>query len=594
MNKLKNKLTKYLESSLMGNVIFPIILIIVGFCQCGRGIELADTAYNYGNFVNLPGLDNMWYCSTYLSCVFGRFFSFLPLGHTLLGLNIYTSVFKVILAIIAYFFFKNILKFSGSLSFFSELIALGLCWCPTALVYNYLTYLLMFLGAMFLYRGLTENNDKLLIVAGICLGTNVFVRFPNLCEMAIVFGLWFWCFVRKEKISYLLKKTGLCVAGYVGALVFWLIIISITRGFYNYVLAIQELFAMTDEAADYSSSGMLYGIYCAFRNSLYYQKFIVAFLVAAFIIWQIMNTLCVKRFSSNEAIAELLRTISSGIIVVMFAGLMLLLYKKKHFTLDYHEYSSFYWPGACIIGLAIVIFLVVIGAKRLPENLKLLSVLSLLVLFITPLGTNNELYASCNNLFFVLPVLVYIICNIPEWKGLIGVKLALSLYICFFAYQAVNFGLIYTFHDGEDMNQSYYTANKITAGVATQQDKAKAIDSFEEIFSDKSREVLIYGDVPGASFYFGLKPAISTTWPNLHSFSSAKFERDMELLEQKIKGGSEFPYLVLDENTASQLSEKSVSTSKKERILMDFIEKYGYKQINTDDTTRFMIIYDVD
>ena len=198
-NKFISNLNGYMDGRLMGDIIFPIILVLVGMCKVGRGFDISDTGYNYGNYVNLTGLDNMWYCSTFLANIVGRLFTFLPYGHTLIGLNIYTGLIKCAIVLASYFFFRKKVGLPGGVVFFGELIAVSLCWCPTALIYNYLSYLLFFLGAMFLYRGLTTEKNRFLIIAGVFLGVNIFVRFPNICEMGLIAGLWYWCFIKKYK-----------------------------------------------------------------------------------------------------------------------------------------------------------------------------------------------------------------------------------------------------------------------------------------------------------------------------------------------------------------------------------------------------------
>ena len=47
------------------------------------------------------------------------------------------------------------------LVFFGEMLAIGLCWCPSVILYNYLTYLLMGAGVLLLYRGICTDEEKL-------------------------------------------------------------------------------------------------------------------------------------------------------------------------------------------------------------------------------------------------------------------------------------------------------------------------------------------------------------------------------------------------------------------------------------------------
>ena len=76
------------------------------------------------------------------------------------------------------------------IAFLGEVAAVCLCWCPTALLYNYLTYVLFLAGCLFLYQGLFREKNGLLVAAGICLGTNVLVRFSNLAEAGMIVAVW--------------------------------------------------------------------------------------------------------------------------------------------------------------------------------------------------------------------------------------------------------------------------------------------------------------------------------------------------------------------------------------------------------------------
>ena len=53
----------------------------------------------------------------------------------------------------------------------SAVIAISFCWCPSTILYNYLTYFLFLAGCICLFRGLIWERKGLLIAAGVCLGT---------------------------------------------------------------------------------------------------------------------------------------------------------------------------------------------------------------------------------------------------------------------------------------------------------------------------------------------------------------------------------------------------------------------------------------
>ena len=77
------------------------------------------------------------------------------------------------------------------LIFIGELMALGLCWCPSTILYNYLTYLIMDAGVILLYKGIVENNRRYYVAAGVLLGMNVAVRMPNVVQAAFIVAVWY-------------------------------------------------------------------------------------------------------------------------------------------------------------------------------------------------------------------------------------------------------------------------------------------------------------------------------------------------------------------------------------------------------------------
>ena len=105
-------------------------------------------------------------------------------------MNFYTGLFVSALALTGYWFCIKKLHMPAWIAFLGEVAAVCLCWCPTALLYNYLTYVLFLAGCLFLYQGLFREKNGLLVAAGICLGTNVLVRFSNLAEAGMIVAVW--------------------------------------------------------------------------------------------------------------------------------------------------------------------------------------------------------------------------------------------------------------------------------------------------------------------------------------------------------------------------------------------------------------------
>ena len=254
---MENKMLKNMRRVAGGkNILENIALVLLAFYPLRHiswGLDLWDTGYNYANFqyMGTEHMDPMWLFSTYLANAAGNLLTRLPNGGTLLGMNLYTALFASALGLLGYFFCTRALRIPKPAAFAGEFIALSLCWCPTALLYNYLTYILFLGCVILLYYGLVKEKKGCLIAAGACLGTNVLVRFSNLPEMAMIVAVWaydviLWLEGRKEGKGWrrLLSHTGWCLLGYAAALAVLLGWIQLRYGLDEYGAGIARAFCV--------------------------------------------------------------------------------------------------------------------------------------------------------------------------------------------------------------------------------------------------------------------------------------------------------------------------------------------------------------
>ncbi len=278
-----NKWTVLMEN------FFAVILVFYPLRHIFVGGDLWDTGYNYANFqyMGMEHMDPMWLFSTHLANMVGNLLTMFPGGDSLAGMNFYTGLFVSVLALLGYFFCTRKLGIPAWITFLGEMFAVSLCWCPTALLYNYLTYVLFLGSCILLYLGLTKESSYCLLGAGVLLGTNVLTRFSNLPEMAMIVAVWaydiiLWLESRKaqEKIQKegkvkdfwprLMRHTLWCLLGYVAALVVWFAYIQIRYGLDEYIAGILRLFAMTDNATDYKPTSMIMGLVGTYVENLYW------------------------------------------------------------------------------------------------------------------------------------------------------------------------------------------------------------------------------------------------------------------------------------------------------------------------------------
>lgn len=310
-----------------------VVLMLYPLRHIYWGLDLWDTGYNYANFqyMGLEHMDPMWLFSTYLANAAGHFLTGLPGAGTLAGMNLYTGLLVSLLAVTGYLFCTRVLKWNSFPVFLGEMAAISLCWCPTALLYNYLTYVLFLAGVILLYLGLTKNKRRFLFAAGVCLGMNVLVRFSNLPQAAMILAV--WCYVIIEWLEFkrglpfgdretaqkhiaemMMQRKGLavvdnrpgrffrsamfrtawCLGGYLSALAVLLGYLHLRYGITNYVNGIRRLLAMTDNATDYKAASMLTGLIECYVENLYWAVRIgciaaVGAALMAVVLW------CIKR-----------------------------------------------------------------------------------------------------------------------------------------------------------------------------------------------------------------------------------------------------------------------------------------------------------
>ncbi len=272
---------------------FIVILAFYPLRHIYTGVDLWDTGYNYANFqyMGMEHMDPMWLFSTYLANVAGNFLTKLPGADSLVGMNFYTGLFVSALALAGYFFCTRKIKMPGWIVFLGEMLAVSLCWSPTAVLYNYLTYVLFLGSCILLYIGLTNENKYCLIAAGVLLGANVLTRFSNLPEMGMIVAVWVYniiLWLEEKKVAKavgeetaagkspggfwprLLRHTLWCLVGYMGALVVLFLYIQLRYGLDEYIAGIQRLFAMTDNATDYKPTSMVMGLVGTYVENLYW------------------------------------------------------------------------------------------------------------------------------------------------------------------------------------------------------------------------------------------------------------------------------------------------------------------------------------
>lgn len=562
---------------------YMLLLTAYAMRHVNWGLDMLDTGYSYINFqfMDMEHMDSMWLFSTYLANVIGSFIMKLPFADTLLGQNIYTTLLVAAIAIVGYLFCTRKLNMSRWITFLGEVIALSLCWCPSSVLYNYVSYLLLAICVVFLYKGLTEEKNWFLFAAGICLGVNILTRFSNLPQMALIVAVWAYGVLEylktKEKGAFKISvnRTLWCLGGYLTGLLPLLGIIHIQYGLDEYIMGISRLFGMTETATDYSPFNMVISVLYS-----YYENIFWIIKIACYVLVGMIVCLIVKKIVKSR-VAEIVISMVFAIVAIYE------FYSGDLCNVDFYSYDSIRNPSILFMMLTMAIAFVKLIRKDVEIAEKLVGIIVVLIIFISSIGSNNGTYSSLNNLFFAAP---YTLCNVYlfvcETKDIVVKKVSLSVMpikamlvavVLFFGYQTMMFGYTYFYAEAEGAKNVVATVEDIPLleGIKMSPERAEEITVAYEYVQAQGiadRESIHVGHRPSIAYYLQLAPAFNS-WPSLHSYHLDQMTRDVEVLQGQINRGEVKPPVII---TATSYPDYDID--EKWTLLLDFMEVNGYER----------------
>jgi len=543
---------KKVENKILNKIIFPVLLFIAPLLQCNIGVDVSDTGYSLGSFIYQGAqMGEDWVrFATYLATQIGSFFARLPYGHTMIGMNLYTGLFISVTALIAYFFLMN--KIPAWIAFAGEILAISLCWCPTVILYNYVTYFLFTLMMVCLYKGMTENKKGWLILAGVAYGANVMTRFPNLTHGALILAVWFgaWLYGRAGETGTTeasaketswqrgIYQTIWCMVGFFMGAGAILLHIAYKYGISSYLDMIHSLFGGNGGVEGHSLGDMVWSVIDAYLVGCKWMAFALAVILGGFVLFRILE----DRFTMAK------KVLYAGVVLVLFR----FYYGRGMFNLRYYAYESMLQWVVLFLIISIVTLFIVVCRKACTPKERIQAFMVLLLILVTPLGSDNYLYQNINNLFLVAPVVLYwivvFIRTVPEefisheGKGVVSsypVKCMLVMILCATFFQSICFGSTFVFRDGMlgEKRDTVITGNAVLKGMRTNRTTAESIEGITEYCLEHQltdRKVILYGTIPAMSCFLEMPSALSTSWADLDSYSYGLMEQDLEKVTEAI------------------------------------------------------------
>lgn len=553
--------------------IFIGVLVLLPFIHLFNGVEFTDTAYSLGNYENLSNMNMTWTIATFWANVLGKAFTMLPMGNMWIGMKFYTTLVPVATIIVSYLFLRKYIP--KWILFIGEILAVSMFWCPTTILYNYLTYFLFTVVVVLIVYSLEKQSSLGLLAAGIVLAFSVFTRFPNITEAALIVVVWLDSLINKRKFSKGLANTFLCIGGFLVGVGINVGIISLKYGFNSIPDMIASLFSMTDESTGYKPKQMIIDILTSYIT---YTKSYVVLVGIALLVF-VLGAIVRKHFMRVAfCVAE----------VILYGVFLVWAYRSAGvFNLNYSEYASIYFWMTVFLLLANIFAIWSLLRKRTDSVHKLLALSTVVIVWITPLGSNNVLYPAFNNLCIVAPVTLYMLWNelfrgrnfyelidMESKYSMVATRIIVFLLVVSIMFQSLIFGFVFVFRDTGFFYNNHYAIenNEVLKGMHTNADNAALISELTVFVRENEMEnekAIFYGDLPGLEYILKMPCAISHTWPNLASYTVKEFENDINKLDG-------CPVIFVNEKFVPDIFDLTEDATEKECILSEYMESNGY------------------
>lgn len=559
----------------VSDIILCCILFFLPFIHVNIGLSVADQGYNLANFEAFPDMNQTWMVATLVANIVGKIFTFLPFGHSMLGMNVYCTLLLSAVSIAIFLILKK--DYNKYAVFTGLIIAISFSWAPKVTLYQYLSYYLFCVATMVLVKGLQKGKRKMLYIAGVILGINLFVRFPNVLQCALILVVIAAAFLYKKKMKDALKDIGICIAGYATVALPVIVSLELIYGSGTYAGMVKSLFAMTESATSYTPFAMFYAMYSSYITNFKWFGWFLVEAVAATVLYGFLK----KKWMKYSAYAVMALVFLVILRVYWYWGIL---------NIQYTTYNSVYIWGVCFLLLGILTLLFALFNKKTVKEKKLYALGGLIIILITPLGSNNALYSNYNNLYLVAPIVIGSLADLllrflrkedgskKIWHLSPAPAVAVSFMLIGIVFvQTFLFHIFFVFGDaGIDGNKKVMVeGNHRLAGILTTQDNAEEFTGLTAFLYDErmqGRECIVWSHSPVIYYAMELDCAIGHMWPMLDSYPYEEFAADIETMD-------EYPVIIYEALYYPDLLVTNEEADQKTQVICELMQSGNYKEV---------------
>lgn len=423
--------------------------------------------------------------------------SFGLVGIRMLGVIIFTSMLVIVFNLLKNHFEEKKLKLGLALL----TVLIGHHFTFMGFHYDTVSAFFLLLIIYFLYKGLTDKKNSLIILSGFFLCLNVFSKIPNIAGVAIILPAFYYGFTYKFSINSYIKLLVSFFSGFILGCTFVIILLKLFNHEDVYINSFIETINL-------GKSGNSYDLFNLFYTYLlqYFQVFLIiaTSLVIMAIYLMLANTLTNKIFFSIPLFTA-----------IAIYGIM-------------HE-SDFMRVKELFVyhGFAILFSIAYLLNTKINFEKRFLIILGLSMLVILPIGCDLgfiNMYGLV--LFIALPISVCGFFSLTSFRIDLTESIIFSLnqmavsntqksLIVIAIVSAMFSSVYYSYCEGHKTDMTYAVESPQTKAVFTSKERANVVNELLEAsknYVKKDDYVLAYSGIPMYYFLTETKPWLYNIW----------------------------------------------------------------------------------
>ncbi|NCC30517.1 MAG: hypothetical protein EOM24_00670 [Chloroflexia bacterium] len=466
-----------------------------------QGLDFTDMGFllvTYQQFYSAPET-NVYFLLNWLTAFIGHWMGE-PFGGSVVVYKLGAAVILALTGVIAYLGLSAVLGRRGMLAVFIFVTFLFATKASDNWIsYNNLTGLFYVLGGVLLFLGLQRERRAWVLLAGVILGANLFIRFPNLLGIGLVLGVVLHGLLQRWPRRQTLGWSARFLLGWLlGVAAIALLIVA--HGHADYYL--QSLAGIFGKAADESST--------------HSGSMLLKLLVRDHAYALVLATLVV---GASVIVLRLGATRSRGIQVAVTLASALIL------AIAFKRLESWQWavPGLLYFGL----LWIALQEWHSRPWLVVLAFIALAILVIAPLGSNNGMRNAIHGSWLALPLVLTWL-----WQRAAGAQAALPLVpgpaagrlaAATLAIALVGFSLVtawfYSYRDSSNrLALTHPVAHPLLHGTYTTEARARVVSELVgELpnWVEPGDSLLAYPDLPTVHYLTETTTWLQNPWPIL-------------------------------------------------------------------------------